>query len=195
VLGPRRALGHAGLAFLFAFLPRLSVMDQRNATPLAYGVFLECLGIALYAAQRRLMAEKATHQFHRARNCFPRGSAALRHFWVAKPINISTKCWSAGARANWADRMDTAPAKKWPDQPPGGAESSHHNSGSAPRFKGGSRRRPAPQVSLPQASPIRESPDQLADARTSNSQGKSPTTVAMPQWVQGGHFSRRESPR
>jgi hypothetical protein len=41
-------------------------MDEWNATPPAHGVFFECLRIALYAAQRRLVAEKATHQFHRA---------------------------------------------------------------------------------------------------------------------------------
>jgi 1,2-phenylacetyl-CoA epoxidase PaaB subunit len=74
-------------------------MDEWNATPPAHGVFFECLRIALYAAQRRLVAEKATHQFHRARNYFTRGSApALRHFWVVKPINISTKCSLADAR-------------------------------------------------------------------------------------------------
>jgi hypothetical protein len=74
-------------------------MDEWNATPPANGIFFECLRIALYAAQRRLVAEKATHQFHRARNYFTRGSApALRHFWVVKPINISTKCSLADAR-------------------------------------------------------------------------------------------------
>lgn len=94
-----RESGPAGLSFLFAFLPRLSIMDEWNATPPANGIFFECLRIALYAAQRRLVAEKATHQFHRARNYFTRGSApALRHFWVVKPINISTKCSLADAR-------------------------------------------------------------------------------------------------